>query len=242
MRKTAITAVLISAVALLSAAAHKAKSVAPVNAGCWTVGDGGKPFRLLLVGESWAAGAKMIPELPLAVSRGLGGRAVQVCGIGYSGANTSKQLIGLKRDFGNSGAAKLMGGKPDAIVILTGINDILQRRGSATYRKDVSRLRDWLAELSTNVAILDLPAININSQLALPYQMKRRFYMSIDGDSEAGLLNAYRGALHGLPIRVLDYDAFGASWDTRPSAFDPAGIHLTPDQFHRLGAYLGDRL
>jgi hypothetical protein len=137
---------LVAAVCLAILATGCDRVRSPASVACATVKGAGRgpTRRILIVGESWATGGRLLPELPTAAARRTSGD-VRACQIGYSGRNTSLQLTGFEQDFSDDQVLRLTGGAPDAIVIVTGVNDVVQHVGAARYRRDVLALADaWL--------------------------------------------------------------------------------------------------
>ncbi|AYO78303.1 SGNH/GDSL hydrolase family protein [Sphingobium yanoikuyae] len=206
---------------------------------CWGAGDHPNPLKVLVVGESWAAGGRLLPEAPQALNKRFGRSAI-VCSVGFSGANTRKQLRGLKAAFDRQGLVRLFGSKPDKIVIITGVNDIIQRRGSMTYKDDISNLVEWLQPISDDISILEIPNINLNSKLSPIYKAKQIVFEFTSGEAGGDLLKKYRSSITDYRYTVISYDDFIQGWATAPVNYTPDGIHLTTENFHKLGGYIGE--
>lgn len=199
----------------------------------------GQLNKTLIVGESWAAGKRLSPEMRQSISKRIDRRPVKICAVAFSGFNTAQQVSGIQK-LGLHKITEILGGKPDQILIVTGINDIAQRMGSTSYKENVAKLSDALSPLSENQSILELPAINPQPEIATHRALKRFVFSIFDGDDEDRLILKYRSALDAPGLHVINYDEFANPWPS--DVYTNDGIHLTDQEFHRLGGYLGQKL
>ncbi len=218
-------------VTVLALCACSSSQQPPVE--CAKVGSGAPVYRVLIVGESWAAGGRILPELPQAVAR-RSKSTVLACSVGFSGKNTAKII----REFKPAASLRALGGAPTNVVILTGVNDQVQHKGAQTYAANVKKLAS--AFKPAFVQIVSAPDINIHPPLGILYRIKNRVYGVLHPEGNAD----YRRALSGTfpPSQVIDYAAFSSGADQEPIRYAPDRIHLTLTEFHKYGAFIGDQM
>jgi hypothetical protein len=189
--------------------------------------------RVLIVGESWAAGGRMFPELPDTLARRLNG-AVSVCTIGFSGKNTGR----IVREFDPHIAVAALGGPPTNVVILTGVNDQVQRRGPRFYVTGVKRLMALFP--TACVQVVSAPLINTYPPVRTLSRLRNLALGTLHPQRNA----AYRWALtKAVPHdQIIDFTEFSRGFAAEPGRYEPDGIHPTRPVFHEYGAFIGSRI
>ncbi|WP_433019758.1 SGNH/GDSL hydrolase family protein [Kribbella sp. CA-294648] len=107
-----------------------------------TTGGSDPVLRLAVLGDSTAAGVgaathddALAGQLATAVA-GLTGRAVSWRAIAESGATTARVAATLTRDL----VVPLEGWRPDVVVIVVGVNDLIRWRPLSAWRSDVTEV------------------------------------------------------------------------------------------------------
>lgn len=215
---------------------------APVTASiaCADGGFSGPVTQTVLVwGESWAARGRLLPHLPRTLAARVPGR-VRVCQVGYSGLNTHLQLERLRRDWSADKLERVLGSAPTAVLVLTGVNDVVQHVGAASYADDVRALAGALGTLAP-VHVVELPMVNTSPPAGIAQRTKRFVQRWMNDGGRDDVVPAYRAALAAGPraFSVVDYDAFSRGPAVDRGLYERDGIHLTLAGFGAYGAYLG---
>lgn len=210
---------------------------------CFTSGAGSASDRILVFGESWAANGRVIPSLPVTLASRHHSTA-RVCSIGYSGANTAKQVAELGRQWDTGTFAKLLGGPPTAVVILTGVNDLIQHRGASNYSKQMGALVHSQSWGGAQMYTVEIPDVNMNPPITFYAKSKAFFLRYINDAGNEHPIMAYRAALRDahLPLHIIKYTRFSKGFVSEPGRYSPDGIHLTPSEFQSYGAYIAQNL
>lgn len=219
-------------------------SLPPKSQFCSTVGSGGLPLNILVVGESWAAGGRLLPELPATLSKATH-RAVTACQVGYSGADTSKQIQAFSRDYpGQSALTMFKGKRADCAIILTGVNDVTLHRGAGAYAEDLRTLSAELRGVSNRVVAMEVPQVNPNPPTGVMSQWKRSLFAVIYDNGVVDPVATYRARLHSVmpTATVISYKHFFRGYPLDKVMMKEDGIHLTDANFHRLGGYIAGEL
>jgi hypothetical protein len=219
------------AIATLALCACSSSPSPPVM--CAKVGTGAPAYRILVMGESWAAGGRLLPELPQAVAK-RAKATVLACSVGYSGMNTSKII----HSYSPEAPLRALGGKPTNVVILSGVNDQIQHRGAENYAAGMRTLATSFAPAS--VQVVSPPNVNMHPPLGVLYRIKNRLYgiLHPDGNTEyrRDLSSAFPSA------QIIDVAPFSSGADKEPARYAVDGIHLTLPEFHKYGAFIGERV
>lgn len=231
------------AVMVIGGAARYEKLPAPA-ATCFEVAGKGPTYNVLIVGESWASGAKEMPDLPLAASKRLNGREVRACSIGFSGRNSGQILALLKSQYPETEIRALFDGQNiNNVVILTGVNDALQHVGQSAYARGVTRLADYFKADGT-VQVVNVP--RINQQFSGPVtRIAKRWTQDIIHDGgQRDVVDRYRQELTAKSpsIATIDYDQFAGRYEANKKLFKQDGIHLTEAEFHQYGTFLANHM
>jgi hypothetical protein len=204
-------------------------------------GRGNTPYDLLVVGESWARGSRILPDLQRSLSQKLGGRSVQACAIAFTGDNTHKVLRGLKHEIDAGHVAKLFDGHPaDSVLVLTGVNDQIQHVGSRAYAKGTAEIAGMFP--TSRVQVVSAPLVHPKLELSLPLRVKnslqKLFYDGGKDNVQAGY--SATAAQRDPQVRFIHYQDFMPTFETGRYSHD--GIHLTAETFRQYGAFLGSRV
>jgi len=210
---------------------------------CMTVNGDGRAYRILVVGESWAAGGKFFPELPRTVSERLRGRKVEACSIGFSGRNSRLLYHELREKFPTEKLYGLYGEKrPDKVILMTGVNDEIQHVGAPAYVEYTKKLVEYFSEVD-NVEVISLPRVDErNYRCPSIYSGVKRFILKCLYDNCDILVNDfYRAALwrDHPELNMIEYDNFIDQYEGNEGCYKKDGIHLTDECLHRYGQFIG---
>lgn len=202
----------------------------PASLACADAGDGKIETRVLVYGESWAAGGRLLPEMPNRIFKRTG-KAVRVCQLGFSGENSAKLLRHNPLDISYAS----LHGYPDAVVLLNGVNDQIQHRGAAAYAGDTLALM----KLFPDARVWAVAAPIIRPDPPIPFIHRWRFKIRglFDHESRRDYINTL---VRAAPRRsIISYTAFSTGALAQPQRYATDGIHLTPAEFHAYGNFLG---
>ena len=197
-------------------------------------------LNVLVVGESWAAGGRLFPELNTEIAHRETG-PVHVCSMAFSGKNTGKIYRGVRHQMRTSLPALFGGRQPGIVLVLNGVNDQMQHVGAGRYADNTAQLARLFP--SSKVMVVSAPTIRFNpDRLPALLKLKAELQKYVFDYGEDDPLARYRQALRELhpEIRVLPYDSFMPTFDK--GRYQPDGIHLTPQSFHEYGSFLGKGL
>jgi len=200
-------------------------------------------YRILVVGESWAAGGKELPELPQAVSARLH-MPVRACEIGYPGATTGEIRRFLARDYSSSDIRKMLGGNANQTILLVGVNDVVNHVGSERYVLQVRELVSDTLKFSLKTSVVELPIVNVRPETSFMSKSKRALYEWLNDRGDNNAIATYRRTLasDAPGVKLIAFDKFSPGYDRDKADFQPDGIHFTAAAFHKYGAYIGQEL
>lgn len=209
------------------------KSSVPSSIAGAAIGEGPYSIRILILGESWAAGKRLFPELPEAIAQRTCS-SVAICAIAYAGQNTGK----IARRFDRVQAVEALGDEPTNVIILTGVNDQVQRRGTRFY---VDQLR-CLTSLfpSAMVQVVSPPKVNLTPPIPLLFRAKNQAFGLWNREQSADYRTALYRAFPGC--NVIDFDHFSSGFYAEPERYAADGIHLQLAEYHKYGSFLGERI
>ncbi len=245
MLQTALRVALTAAMLFTAVAFFLKRPDEPVVT-CETVNDGRNNYKILVVGELWAAGGHFFPELQEAVSRRLRGRGVEACAIGFSGRNSKLLYYELLEKFP---LEKIYGlwdeKKPDTVVLMTGVNDEIQHIGPAAYVEYTKKLFEYFSRVE-NVELIAVPRVNERNYKSpnLFSRIKRRILMCFWDNCEMQANDVYRIALlrDHPDLRVIDFDDFIPRYRGHEDCYTADGVHLTNECLHAYGVFVGKAL
>jgi lysophospholipase L1-like esterase len=210
---------------------------------CVALNSGSNPYRVLVVGESWAAGGKVFPELPMSISDRLKGRGVEACSIGFSGRNSLLLYNELLEKFPKE---KLYGlydeHKPDKVILMTGVNDTIQHVGEDLYVEYTKKLVDYFSDVDA-VEVISIP--RVNERRFKPPNLfslwKRSILRCVYDNCVLAANDKYRSALwrDHPELHMIEYDDFIDQYEGHEEFYTKDGVHLTDDAYHQYGAFLG---
>jgi len=180
---------------------------------------GSGPVAVLVIGDSWASKGRL-DEGGAAAGTG------QFCSLGFSGQRTSQIAAALRAARPNIRAR--------TVVLVAGVNDVAQHAGPKAYANGIEDLKKEAAVLSDDVRVLEIPAakspIHAQSLQGRARQTVQRF---VHDRGRANVLSHYRAAVRA----DIDFDAFIPAYKGNEHRYSD-GVHLTDDEYSRLGAYL----
>lgn len=214
---------------------------------CITIGkNDGKtaPYRLLVIGESWAAYGKLFPELPQTLSERMGGKPVEACSIAFSGRNTrllyTELLDKLPKEkiYWDLYDRKT----PDKLIVVNGVNDEIQHVGASAYVEYTKKLVDYFNDIE-DVELISVPRVN-EKKFKSPNifsAVKRAIFRCLHDGCEYQANEKYRVALwrDHPELQVIEFDNFMEKYEGNEYRFKPDGVHLTDEELHKYGAFIG---
>ncbi len=210
---------------------------------CARAGAGGDDYEILVVGESWASDGKVFPELPQTVSDRLGGRSVQACSLGFAGRNSRHLYFELKEKFPKEKLYALYGErKPDKVILMTGVNDVIQHVGASSYVEYNKKIVEYFSDVA-DVEIITIPRVNEKHFKApnLFSHLKRQVLRCVNDN--CGLLanDAYRISLwrDHPELQLIEYDDFIEQFEGHEQCYTRDGVHLTDECYHKYGTFIG---
>lgn len=127
----------------------------------------------------------------------------------------------------------------DKILLLTGVNDIVRRRGVAAFRSDLERLVTIASQISPAVFLLEIPMFDEHARVAVLRQRLKQALFTLLFDRQSGRVQRYRAAAERVGARLISTSEFLPGYD--PSRFKD-GIHLTDEEFRKLAGYVAGQL
>jgi hypothetical protein len=211
---------------------------------CMKVNGGGRDYKILVVGESWATDGKFFPELPMTVSQRLNGRGVQACSLGFSGRNSQLLYQELREKFPTEILFGLYGEKkPDKVILMTGVNDEIQHVGAATYVKYTKKLVEYFSEVDS-VEVISIPRVNERKFKSpnLYSRIRRSIFRCLYDNCDYQANDSYRMALwrDHPELHMIEYDNFIDQYDGHEQGYTSDGVHLTDEYYHKYGTFIGN--
>lgn len=184
-----------------------------------------------IIGDSWAGKGRLFPEFTDALARYVD-RPIVAHALSFSGRRTDEiATYGFATDVENA-----LGGAPQVLLLLTGVNDQIQHGGPKRYAEGLRHLATSWPTAKT--FLLSPPSIsaNFDSRLA---NARQRLMALTKRDDHASYQSAFAAVQVGHKI---NFDLFcrGSRWE--PSRFEPDGFHLKENEFHELGRFLGSKI
>jgi lysophospholipase L1-like esterase len=213
---------------------------------CSTINDGPDAYRVLVVGESWASDGKLLPELPRAVSARLGGRGVEACSIGFNGRNSRLLYSELREKFPTDKLHALFDGKaPNKVVLMTGVNDVIQHVGAGNYVEFTKKLVEYFPD-ADDVETISIPRVNERwfKPPNLFSRMKRNILRCFYDGCDFQVNDVYRVALwrDHPELHVIEFDNFIDSFYGHEEYYKFDGVHLTDEWLHKYGKFVGEAM
>jgi lysophospholipase L1-like esterase len=210
---------------------------------CATANPADSDYKMLVVGESWAAGGKFFPELPAAVSARLGGRGVHACSVGFSGRNSKLLYYELVEKFPKEELYRLFKGvAPDKVIFMTGVNDIIQHVGAWNYVDYTKKLVDYFVEVQ-DVEVISIPRVNEKyyTPTNVYSKLKRTILRCIHDGCDYRVNDVYRIALmrDHPDLPTIEYDNFIDRFEGHEECYTLDGVHLTNECLHKYGTFIG---
>lgn len=213
---------------------------------CSLVNDGPNNYTVLVVGESWASDGKVFPELPKVVSKRLGGRGVQACSIGFNGRNSRLLYSELREKFPKYRLYSLYDSNPpNKVILMTGVNDVIQHVGAANYVEFTKKLTEYFAD-ADDVEVISIPRVNERwfKPPNLFSRMKRNVLRCFYDSCDFQVNELYRVALwrDHPDLHVLEFDNFVDRFEGHEEYYKLDGVHLTDEYLHKYGRFIGEAM
>jgi hypothetical protein len=210
---------------------------------CSLVNGGADDYRVLVIGESWASGGKLFPEMARTVSKRLGGRGVQACSIGFNGRNSRLLYSEMREKFPKYKLYEIFGGKtPHKVVLLNGVNDEIQHVGASAYVEFTKKITEYFSD-ADDVEVVSIPRVNERyfKPPNLFSRIKRTILRCVYDGCDYQVNDLYRVALwrDHPELHVLEFDNFIDKFEGHEEYYTMDGVHLTDEYFHKYGEYLG---
>lgn len=210
---------------------------------CTTVnGGGGGDYRLLVVGESWACDGKLFPELPKMISERLGGRGVHACSLCFPGRNSRMLYSELLEKLTKQQLYDYCEGKPDKVIFMTGVNDVIQHVGGYAYVEFTRKLVDYFSDVGDE-EVISIPRVNETGFKSpnVYSRIKRGILKCFYDDCEFNANDKYRAALwrDHPELPMIEFDSFIESYKGHERCYLADGVHLTDQCAHDYGAFIG---
>jgi len=213
---------------------------------CSTVNSGVNDYRILIVGESWAADGKLFPELVQAVSKRLNGRGVEACSVAFNGRNSRHLYAELQEKYPKYKLYSLFGGKtPQKVILMNGVNDEIQHVGASNYVEFTKKLVEYFSDVE-DVEVIAIPRVNERwfKPPNIFSRMKRNILRCVYDGCDFQVNDVYRVALwRDYPdMNVMEFDNFIDKFDGHEEYYKFDGVHLTDEWLHKYGAFIGSAM
>jgi hypothetical protein len=213
---------------------------------CATADSRAGDYKILVVGESWASNGKIFPELPETLSARLQGRGVQACSIGFSGRNSRFLYSELRENFPKYKLYRLFEGqKPDKVIFMTGVNDVIQHVGASSYVEYTKKLVEFFGDID-DIEVISIPRVNERKFISpnLYSSIKRFVLRCVYDGCDYRVNDAYRAALwrDHPELHLIEYDNFIDEFDGHEGCYASDGVHLTDEYLHKYGTFIGNAI
>jgi len=209
---------------------------------CITVNGGADDYKMLVVGESWACGGRLFPELPRALSERIQGRGVHACNLCFPGRNSRLLYSELRDKLPREKLYEYCGGKPDKVIFMTGVNDEIQHVGENSYVEYTRKLVDYFSDVDDE-EIISIPRVNEAGFKSpnLYSRIKRGILRCFYDDCEFSANDRYRSALwrDHPELQMIEYDDFIERYRGNEQCYTSDGVHLTDECSHKYGTFIG---
>ncbi|MFY9626828.1 MAG: SGNH/GDSL hydrolase family protein [Methylocystis sp.] len=211
---------------------------------CVTVSGGDRDYKILVVGESWACYGRLFPELPQTVSERLQGRGVRACSLCFPGRNTKHLYSELREKLSKEKLYEFCGGgTPDKLIIMTGVNDVIQHVGENSYVEYTRKLIDFFPDIEAK-EIISIPRVNELrfSSPNLFSHIKRSILRCLNDSCDSVVNDKYRTALwrDHPELYTIEYDDFIERYQGHEHCYAKDGVHLTDECSHKYGMFIGN--
>jgi hypothetical protein len=199
-------------------------------------------YRILVVGESWACNGGLYPELPRAVSERLHGRKSSSCSLCFPGRNSRHLYSELRDKIPRDKLYGEIGGAPDKVVFLTGVNDEIQHIGESAYVEYTKKIIEYFSDVPDEelISIPRVDEVGFKPPNLFTW-MKRSILRCVYDGCQVSVNDKYRAALRrdhpDLPL--IEFDNFIGSYMGHENCYLPDGVHLTEACLHSYGAFIG---
>jgi hypothetical protein len=226
----------------IGALIYAVKRSDPPSIACETVNGGADDYNVLIVGESWACDGKLFPELPNTLSERLKGRGVHACSLCFPGRNSRHLYAELVEKLPKDKLYQLNGGKPDKVVFLTGVNDVIQHIGAWSYVEFTRKIVDYFSDVEDE-QLVSIPRVNEFGFRSpnLYSRIKRGILKCFYDDCEYVANDKYRAALwrDHPELSMIEFDSFIESYKGHERCYLSDGVHLTDRCAHDYGSFIG---
>ncbi len=96
----------------------------------------------------------------------------------------------------------------DKVLLLTGVNDIVRRRGVAAFRPDLERLVATASQISPAVFLLEIPMFDEHARPALLRRRLKQAMYALLFDRQSGRVRRYRTAAERVGARLINSSEF----------------------------------
>lgn len=183
---------------------------------------------MLVIGDSWASKGR----LDAGGAQAIGGR---FCSLGFSG-RTAHEIAANLRALPQDRLAIV--GRPKTVLLLVGVNDVVQHIGPARYAAGVRELTEAADQFGDDIRVVEIPWTNPGVPAkSVPSWGKRLLNRYVNDGGRKDVTAEYRRA---VPAEI-GYDDFIPSYAGYEDRYKD-GLHLTTAEFGRLGRYLGQAI
>lgn len=194
---------------------------------------------MLIIGESWAAKGRLLPYASDTLYNNLK-KPVTVCTVGFSGRNAKKLFNEMDENYKSEYFKKLLQGNPDKVVLLTGVNDVVQHVGKNNYSNNLQKIINNFSP--AQVYVMELPSVDVfaNKGASLPSKAKRLTQWIIFDRMDENPIMSYRTYVKETitGAKIIPFSPFLSDFDSNKKAYAEDGIHLTTVQFNKYGSYI----
>lgn len=244
MKIKAILTIIISILACLGLASSlvfsKEKVMGKPDQFCSESGNQQSTLRILIIGESWAAKGRLLPYVNEEIAKNTNKHTI-VCTVGFSGRNAEKLYAELSNNYSDQYWVKLLGSHPDKVILLTGVNDVVQHIGPDSYSKNLQKLINTFDK--SKVYVMEIPNVDVflNHGASIPRLAKRWGQWVLNDRMEENTVSLYRAHTSKTisNASIIPFNPFLKDYESNKSSYTTDGIHLTDKEFNRYGSYIG---